>query len=268
MMGYLSIPALNRKDNARSMGEKLMNKYKNTIEYEVYGDYALFSESTMRAGGEKVSYHIPTYESLKGITESIYWKPTIKWTIDAVRVMNPIQTETKGVRTLGYGGGNDLSYYTYLKDVRYQVRAHFEMNLNHQELKDDRNDGKHFNIAKRMVERGGRRDIFLGTRECQGFIEPCVFGEGKGYYDNMPGELSYGFMYHGITYADEAVLPEEKDHMTMNFFFPVMTTCGVIEFPRPEDCPKKRIIKEMKRTIFGKGSFSGLTEFAAEKEDA
>ena len=41
---------------------------------------------------------IPTYEALKGITESIYWKPTIIWIIDAVRVMNPIQTETKGIR--------------------------------------------------------------------------------------------------------------------------------------------------------------------------
>ncbi len=34
-----------------------------------------------------------------------------------------------------------------------------------------------------MIERGGRRDIFLGTRECQGYVEPCVFGEGEGAYD-------------------------------------------------------------------------------------
>lgn len=243
-----------------------MEKYKNTIEYEVYGDYALFSEPTMRAGGEKVSYHIPTYEALKGITESIYWKPTILWVIDAVRIMNPIQTESKGIRTLGYGGGNDLSYYVYLKNVRYQVRAHFEMNLNHPELKEDRKDGKHYNIAKRMVERGGRRDIFLGARECQAFVEPCVFGEGESFYDRMPGEASYGFMYHGITYADEAILPEEKNKMTVNFWLPVMRPGGIIEFLRPEQCPKKKTIKEMERTIFGKENFSGLSEFAADKE--
>lgn len=143
-----------------------MKKYRNTIEFEVYGPYALFSDPVMRVGGEKTSYHIPTYEALRDV-ESIYWKPTIMWIVDAVRVMNPIQTETKGIRPIAYNGGNELAYYTYLKDVRYQVRAHFEINYNHTELKDDRNEYKHHNIAKRMVKRGGRRDIFLGTRECQ-----------------------------------------------------------------------------------------------------
>ena len=138
-----------------------MKKYRNTIEFEVCGPYALFSDPVMRVGGEKTSYHIPTYEALRGITESIYWKPTIMWIIDAVRVMNSIQTETKGIRPIAYNGGNELAYYTYLKDVRYQVRAHFEFNLNHIELKDDRNEHKHHNIAKRMVERGGRRAMSL-----------------------------------------------------------------------------------------------------------
>ena len=118
--------------------------------------------------------------------------------------MNPIQTETKGIRPIAYNGGNELAYYTYLKDVKYQVRAHFEPNNNQPKLKEDsRNENKHHNIAKRMVQRGGRRDIFLGTRECQAFVEPCVFGEGESYYDTMPGEVSYGFMYHGITYAEK-----------------------------------------------------------------
>ena len=74
---------------------RFLKRYRNTIEFEVYGTHALFSDPVMRVGGEKTSYHIPTYEALKGITESIYWKPTIIWIIDAVRVMNPIQTETK-----------------------------------------------------------------------------------------------------------------------------------------------------------------------------
>lgn len=239
-----------------------MKKYRNTIEFEVYGDYALFSDPVTRVGGEKSSYHIPTYEALKGVTESIFWKPTIMWIVDAVRVMKPIQTETKGVRPIRYNGGNDLAYYTYLRDVCYQVRAHFEFNLNHVELEADRNENKHHNIAKRMVKRGGRRDIFLGTRECQAFVEPCVFGEGKSYYDDMPGEVSYGFMYHGMTYADEAILPDEQGKMTMNFWHPVMKKGGIIEFIRPEECKEKRFIKYMERRKFGKDNFSGISEFA------
>lgn len=137
-----------------------MEKHRNSIEYVIYGDYALFSEVATRTGGEKNSYQIPTYQALKGITESIYWKPTIVWIIDAVRVMNKIQTEGKGIRPIKMSGGNDLSYYTYLKKVKYQVLAHFEWNEQREDLRVDRNENKHHNIAKRSVNLGGRRDIF------------------------------------------------------------------------------------------------------------
>lgn len=225
--------------------------HENRIEFEVTGDYALFSDPVTRVGGEKFSYQIPTYEALKGIAHSIYWKPTIIWIIDKVRVMNSIQTETKGVRPIGYGGGNDLSYYTYLKNVRYQVQAHFIWNMNRPELSNDRDENKHHTIAKRMVARGGRRDIFLGTRECQGYVEPCDFeaGQHTGAYGGID-ELAFGFMYHGITYADEAILEEDKGNMTVRFWKAVMRG-GVIEFPRPEECEKKRLIRPMDMKHFG-----------------
>ena len=95
-------------------------RYDNIVEFQVTGDYALFSDPILRVGGEKCSYQVPTYEALKGILQSVNWKPTIIWVIDAVRVMHPIQMETKGIRPIKYSGGNDLSYYTYLKDCCYQ----------------------------------------------------------------------------------------------------------------------------------------------------
>lgn len=241
--------------------------HRNTIEFQVYGDYALFSDVLTKASGEKSTYAIPTYEALKGITHSIYFKPTIMWKIDAVRVMNRIQTERKGIRPIKYSGGNDLAYYTYLRNVCYQVRAHFEWNENHPELAGDRNEHKHHNIAKRMAARGGRRDIFLGTRECQGYVEPCVFGEGESYYDDS-GEIPYGLMYHGMTYADEAVLPEDQGQMTVRFWSPVMQN-GIIRFLPPEECTIKRHIKSMPIKKFGMehGNFIGLEEFTGGEAD-
>ncbi len=239
--------------------------HENRVEFEVSGPWAMFSDPVTRVGGEKCSYQIPTYEALKGILHSIYWKPTLIWVVDAVRVMNRIQMETKGVRPIGYHGGNDLSYYMYLKDVRYQVQAHFIWNENRPELAGDRNENKHHNIAKRMISRGGRRDIFLGTRECQGYVEPCCFNEGPGDYDNT-AELGFGFAYHGITYADEAVLVEDKGKMTVRFWRPVMKN-GIIEFPKPEECTVKRTIRTMDMKKFGKENFSGLTEFSREVEE-
>ena len=235
-------------------------KHRNTVEFMVYGKYALFTDVLTRIGGEKFTYMIPTYEALKGILHSVYWKPTIIWKIDSVRIMNPIRTVRKGIRPIKYSGGNDLSYYTYLEDVCYQVRAHFEPNMNRPELEQDRNEHKHHNIARRMIERGGRRDIFLGVRECQGYVEPCVFGEGKGAYDDA-GEIPYSLMYHGITYADEAENEEDKGQMTVRFWSPVMKN-GYIDFIEPKDCEIKRHIKPMEIKPFGRelNNFSGLAE--------
>ena len=239
-----------------------MMQHPNIVEFQVTGDYALFSDPIMRVGGEKCSYQVPTYEALKGILSSVYWKPTIIWYIDAVRVMRKIQMEVKGVRPIHYHDGkNDLAYYTYLKDCQYKVRAHFEWNENRPELTGDRNEHKHHNIARRMIEKGGRRDIFLGTRECQGYVEPCVFDEGAGAYDEV-GELAFGLMYHGITYADEAYSDETRGKMTARFWRPVMEK-GVITFPRPEDCPLIKPLREMEIKPFGGelANFSGLREF-------
>ena len=236
-------------------------RYPNIVELEVTGDYALFSDPVMRVGGEKTTMQIPTYEALKGILSSVYWKPTFIWYIDAVRIMNRIQTEVKGIRPIKYSGGNDLSYYTYLKNCRYRVRAHFEWNENRPELACDRNENKHHEIAKKMIRMGGRRDIFLGSRECQGYVEPCVFEEGTGAYDDLE-ELGFGLMYHGITYADEAYSEETKGRMTVNLWRPVMRK-GVITYLRPEECPVHKTVREMEIKPFGQEyeNFRGIGEF-------
>lgn len=235
-------------------------EHPNIVEFEVYGDYALFSDPLTRVGGEKCTYQVPTYEALKGVLASVYWKPTFVWVIDDVRVMNRIQMEAKSIRPIRYNGGNDLAYYTYLKDCRYQVRAHFEWNMNRPELAQDRNENKHHETARRMIRRGGRRDVFLGTRECQAYVEPCVFGEGQGAYDELE-QLAFGVMYHGMTYADEAYSPETENRMTVNLWRPVMEK-GVIHFPRPEDCPMHKTIREMKMKVFSeaKNNFSCAEE--------
>ncbi|TCP29035.1 CRISPR-associated Cas5d family protein [Scopulibacillus darangshiensis] len=208
---------------------------RNQIEFEVFGKYALFTDPITKMGGEKLSYQVPTYQALKGIVESIYWKPTIIWVIDEVRIMNPIRMEAKGIRPIEYKGGNTLANYTYLKDVKYQIRAHFIFNSHRPDLAFDRNEHKHHNIAKRCVKAGGRRDIYLGTRECQGYVEPCEFGKGVGFYDNYGGNIHMGTMVHGINYPDET----GRDKMETRLWQPVMED-GYIRFIHPEKCERVR----------------------------
>lgn len=212
----------------------------NKVEFKVHGRYALFTDPLTKIGGEKCSYHIPTYEALKGILSSVYWKPTIVWVIDKVRIINAIRTQTKGVKPIKYGGGNELAIYTYLTDVEYQVEAHFEWNLKREDMAKDRNDNKHWLVAKRMIDRGGRRDIFLGARECQGYVEPCKFVEGEGAYDNS-GEVGYGLMFHGFDYPDEL----GKDELHSRFWHPKMIN-GIVEFIRPDQCTIRKVVRKMK----------------------
>jgi CRISPR-associated protein Cas5d len=232
----------------------LDNTPKNSIEFRVWGRYAMFTDPLTRVGGEKCSYHVPTYEALKGVAKSIYWKPTLIWVIDTVRVMKRIRTQTKGTKPLDFGGGNSLAIYTFLTGdptplpgVEYQVRAHFEWNEHRPELARDRIDGKHYQIALRSLERGGRQDIFLGTRDCQGYVEPCGFRSGVGAYDR-DGKFDYGLMFHSFDYPDETGV----NKLTANFWRPTMVD-GVIHFPRPEQCPVKKEIREMTPKRFGIG---------------
>ncbi len=228
----------------------------NDVTFRLTGRSALFTDPLTRIGGEKCSYHAPTYEALKGVVKSIYWKPTIIWYIDKVRVMRPVRTQTRGMKPINMSGGNSLAIYTYLADVEYQVKAHFEWNMHRPELEHDRIDGKHYSIARRMLEVGGRQDIFLGTRECQGYVEPCAFGEGVGAYDDIP-ELAYGVMFHGFDYPDET-----GRNMLVSRFWKAVMKKGVIEFPRPEVCTMRKEVRKMKpKPLYVQGkTFSGLQE--------
>ncbi|KUE74388.1 type I-C CRISPR-associated protein Cas5 [Candidatus Methanomethylophilus sp. 1R26] len=209
---------------------------KNQIEFSVYGRRALFTDPVTKVGGEKFSYPVPTYEALKGICESIYWKPTIIWYVDSVRIMKRIRNESVSIKNLNYGGGNDLSIYSYLSGVDYHVRAHFEWNMNREDLAKDRNENKHYFQAVRALERGGRRDIFLGTRKCQAYVVPCSFEDGKGDYDQT-GSVTFGLMFHGFDYADET----GTNGLDVRFWTPMMTD-GIIDYIRPEMCQIRKHI--------------------------
>lgn len=217
----------------------MSSDFQNRIEFKVWGRYALFTDPLTKVGGEKFSYQVPTYEALKGVCKSIYWKPTIVWVVDAVRVIKKIRTQTKGTKPLEFGGGNSLAIYTFLADVEYQVQAHFEWNEHRTELQSDRIDGKHYAIAKRSLDRGGRQDIFLGARDCQSYVEPCEFGSGAGAFDGA-GELAFGLMFHGFDYPDET--GDGKLHAR---FWQQKMIDGVIQFDAPRDCNVRKFVRDM-----------------------
>lgn len=216
------------------------SKDKWTIEFIVYGKRALFTDPFSKAGGEKTTTPIPSYDAIRGVVESIYFKPTINWVIESVRVMNPIIKHSVGVTPLNYGGGNrNLSYYTYLDSVAYQVKARIELNTMREDLKEDFDLRKHHHIALRAVKKGGRRDVFLGTRECQAYVEPCDFGSGTGAFDNT-GTIPFGLMIHGLNYPDKTGIPVLEARL-----WDAEMKDGYIFYPHPAECTIKRTLRTM-----------------------
>ena len=59
------------------------------IRVEVWGDYALFTRPEMKT--ERVSYDVMTPSAARGLLESIYWHPGMKWCIDRIHVCSPIR---------------------------------------------------------------------------------------------------------------------------------------------------------------------------------
>jgi CRISPR-associated protein Cas5d len=128
------------------------------------------------------------------------------------------------------------------------VSAHFEWNEHHAALAGDRIEGKHYAIALRSLKLGGRQDVFLGTRDCQGYVTSCVFGEGVSDYDG-DGEVDYSLMFHSFDYPDET----GNGWLRANFWRPHLAD-GILSFPRPDDRSGvilKKDIRRMQAKRFG-----------------
>ncbi len=238
----------------------------NPFYMKVFGDYALFTDPMTKGGGEKFTYQVPTYQALKGIVEACYWKPSLYYVIDSVKVIKQIKTEAKGILSPMKDGGKDRNYYTYLRDVEYLIKYHFKWNVNRLDLAYDWNEKKHEQILLRSMNKGGRRDIFLGTRECVGYIERIhknYFNQTKSYYEGE--NVSLGIMFHSFTYPSEAYDEKTKKVLTSNFA-PITMHDGVINFIEPKDCSIKHTLGEYAIKKFGKEDFLSAEQTFSEYE--
>src|SRR5574344_1480271 len=88
----------------------------------VSGPFAQFTDPLFYNSSQKYTYPIPTYEAIRNIAKNIYWKPTIEWVIDKIRVVNQIKTETISQAPMKFlSSGRVPSTGTYLRDCRYYV---------------------------------------------------------------------------------------------------------------------------------------------------
>jgi len=208
------------------------------IKVRVKGDYALFTRPEMKV--ERVSYDVPTPSAVRGILESIYWKPAITWIIDKIHVLNPIQVtnirrnevsdkvSTSTAKSIM--SGNEKPFYLdvlssrqqraslVLKDVDYIIEAHFEI-LPDKAGEDDTPE-KHYNMILRRLRKGQHyHQPCLGTREFPANVE--LFEDGALPKSQLTGIQDLGWMLYEMDFTD-------PDNITPIFFRATMVD-GVID---------------------------------------
>ena len=211
------------------------------ISLEVWGDYACFSRPEMKV--ERVSYDVITPSAARGLIESIYWHPGMRWVIDRIRVCEPIRftnirrNEVKDVvsaakvRAAMEHGPDDLYLVTsesiqqraamVLRDVRYVIDAHFEMTAR---ASAEDNPGKFQDIATRRMEKGQFfQQPCFGVREFPAHFRPC--DKYPPCPESLKGEKDLGWMLLDMDYSDPADIRP--------IFFRAVMHDGVIQVPDP-----------------------------------
>ncbi len=212
------------------------------IKLHVWGDYACFTRPEMKV--ERVSYDVMTPSAARGVLEAIHWKPAIRWVIDRIHVLKPIQFETLRRNELGgkipvgnvrkamkRGSTEGLHTLieedrqqratTLLRDVSYVIEAHFEL-TDEAGASDTDTEAKHLSIFNRRARKGQCfHRPYLGTRE---FAADFELLDDLALQSNLPDDQKnrdLGWMLLDIEYEQE---------MTPRFFRAQMRN-GVIEVP-------------------------------------
>ena len=209
------------------------------VSLEVWGDYACFTRPEMKT--ERVSYDVMTPSAARGLLESIYWHPGMRWVIDRIHVCAPIRftnlrrnevkstVSARSAQTAMKEGRGDLYLVTaqdiqqratmLLRDVRYVIDAHFDLT---DQAADSDNHGKFQDIIKRRIKRGQfYSQPYLGCREfpaqfkaCE-TLPPCP--------EEMKGVRDLGYMLWDLDYTD----PENISPL----FFRAVLQEGVLKVP-------------------------------------
>ena len=189
------------------------------IQLEVWGPYALFTRGEMKV--ERVSYDVPTPSAARGIVESLYYHPGIRWHIRRIYVLNPIEFTTirrnevknkiLGSTAMRIAQGKEDEPYLVttkqivqrasmvLTNIHYVIEAEFEM-LPEKAAPGD-NPGKFQDILRRRLAKGQcYHQPCFGCREF-----PANFREWHGRAEEIPAlplTQDLGFMLYDLDYSD------------------------------------------------------------------
>ena len=213
------------------------------IRLEVWGEYGLFSRPELKV--ERMSYDVITPSAARGIMESIFWHPGLRYVIDKIYVLSNIQyanirrNEVKSkilsskVKTAMQSGRIDDLYINtkedivqraalVLKNPHYVIESHFDMT---DKANASDNPGKFQDIIKRRISKGQCfHTPYFGCREFPVKYRLYDFDDVPTVYDEEVKDL--GLMLYDFDYRN----PNEITPM----FFRAKLEKGVLDLRKCE----------------------------------
>lgn len=209
------------------------------IRVEVKGEFACFSRPEFKA--ERVSYDVITPSAARGLLESVFWHPGMRYIVDKIYLLSKIsfanikrnevasKVSASNVQKVINSGKGALYLATpldiqqratmLLKDVHYIIEAHFNMT---EKANATDNTGKFQEMLKRRLRKGQNyHQPYLGCRE---FPAQVSLFEGDMNTLNLAyadEDKDLGFMLYDMDYSD-------KDNITPMFFRAILKN-GVID---------------------------------------
>ncbi len=178
------------------------------IAIRVRGDYALFTRPEMKV--ERMSYDVITPSAARGIIEAIYWKPSIRWVIDRIHVLRPIEftnirrneVSEKMSEKKAYIATNEVRQIRaamVLKNVDYVIEAHFE--IVPEKAGESDTIEKHYNMVLRRLRKGQYYSPpCLGTREFGARVD--IIEDGQIPASPLSGVRDLGWMLYDIDFSN------------------------------------------------------------------
>lgn len=189
------------------------------VRLHCWGDWALFTRPEMKV--ERVSYDAMTPSAARGVLEAVYWKPEIRWVVDSITVLRPIQftsvrrNEVKdkisaasaakvmkaGTGELGMtasdGDVRQQRAALLLREVGYVIEAHFDI------VSGPENAAKHLDQFNRRARRGACfTRPYLGCREFAAHFSLLEADSAAPEPDEaLRGERDLGWMLHDIDFG-------------------------------------------------------------------
>lgn len=179
------------------------------LKIRVKGDMACFSRPEMKI--ERYSYEVITPSAARGIIESIYWKPEIKWEIVGIKVMNELprprinmrRNEIKSISNSPIIVEDDRTQRncSIIKDVDYVIYAKFRPSDSINCTSGFMN--KHEAIFERRIGNNqAHRQPYFGCREFPAYVSGIVEEN-----INVDNNMDLGIMFYDFQYEKTYVKP-------------------------------------------------------------